>query len=371
MNILRYFALLFIITSTCAHPESKVNFDSLFLELDNVVPAILKEHGAPGAAIGFVDGSEIVGYRFYGFADIKKQTLFNQNTMFNAGSISKVATGWAVMQLVQDGKVDLDKPINNYLKRWKIPESKFDSQLVTLRNVMSHTSGLSVGPVGGWDKPTDKSIVDFLNGDNNAAGDVKLIIEPNTQFLYSGGGYAVIQLLIEDVSEQPFNDFMINNVFLPLGMTSTTFEVNEELMRLSATPYDQEGNETSMLYFAATAAAGMHTTTHDLTLFSSALLKDEKGSFIGQKLLKQKWISELMKPIEVTGNRVSISYFIDKENESVGFSGYNRGWVALTRTIVGRNYGYAILTNSNISPITNEIDALILKTVNESSPKQD
>jgi len=181
----------------------------------------------------------------------------------------------------------------------------------------------------------------------------------------------VILLLIEDVSGQKFSEFMTSKVFLPLGMTSTTFDVNEELMRRSATPYDQEGKATSMIYFAATAAAGMHTTTHDLTLFSSTLLKDEKGTFIGQKLLRENWITELMKPVETTGNRMCISYFIDEENESVGFSGYNRGWIALTRTIVGRNYGYAILTNSNISPITNEVDALILKAVNENSPRQD
>ena len=371
MNIFRYFSLLLIVTSTFAYPQSKINFDKLFLELDKAVPAILEEHSAPGVTIGFVEGSKIIGYKFYGFADIEKQTVFNEDTMFNIGSISKVATGWAVMQLVQGGKVDLDKPVNSYLKRWKIPESEFGSHLVTLRNIMSHTSGLSLGPVGGWDTPADKSIVDFLNGDNNGAGDVELIIEPNTQFSYSGGGYSVIQLLIEDVSGQSFNEFMTSKVFLPLGMTSTTFEVNEDLMQRSATPYDQEGKATSMLYFTATAAAGMHTTTHDLALFSSALLKDDKGTFIGQKLLKEKWISELMKPVEATGKRMSLSYFIDEENEGVGFSGYNRGWIALTRTIVGRNYGYAILTNSNISPITNEVDAVILKAVNESSPRQD
>ena len=98
-------------------------------------------------------------------------------------------------------------------------------------------------------------------------------------------------------------------------------------------------------------------------------MKDEKGTFIGQKLLKKKWILQLMKPVKATDNRMSLSYFIDEENEGVGFSGYNRGWIALTRTIVGRNYGYAILTNSSISPITNEVDALILEAVKESSPK--
>ena len=236
---------------------------------------------------------------------------------------------------------------------------------------MSHTSGLSVGPVGGWDEPTDKSIVDFLNGDNNAAGDVKLILEPNTKFSYSGGGYAVVQLLIEDVSGQSFSDFMASQIFLPLGMTSTTFEVKEDLMARSATPYDNEGKETSMIYFAATGAAGMHTSTHDLTLFSSLMLKNEHDEFNGQKLLKEKWILELMKPVEATDNRLSLSYFIDEENNSVGFAGFNRGWIALTRSVLDRNYGYAILTNSSISPITNEVDALILKTVKENSTRSD
>lgn len=369
MNIFSYFSLLLIFISPFAYPESKINFNKVFLELDESVPLILEEHDAPGVTIGFVEGNKIVGYKFYGFADIKKQTVFDENTMFNIGSISKVATGWGVMQLVQDGKVDLDKPINNYLKRWKIPESNFNNQLVTLRNILSHTSGLSMGPVNGWVKSSDKSIIDFLNGDNNGAGNVELIIEPNTQFSYSGGGYSVIQLLIEDVSGQSFNEFMTSEVFIPLGMTSTTFEVNEDLMLSSATPYDKDGKATSMVYFTATAAAGMHTTTRDLALFSSALLKDEKGTFIGQKLLKEKWILQLMKPVKATDNRMSLSYFIDEENEGVGFSGYNRGWIALTRTIVGRNYGYAILTNSSISPITNEVDALILEAVKVSSPK--
>lgn len=149
MNIFRYSILLLIVISTFAFPKSEVNFDKLFVELDNAVPAILEEHGAPGVAIGLVKGSKIVGYKFYGVSDIKTKSAYDENTMFNVGSISKVATGWGVMQLVQEGKVDLDEPINSYLKRWQIPESKFNSQLVTLRNVMSHTSGLSVGSVGG------------------------------------------------------------------------------------------------------------------------------------------------------------------------------------------------------------------------------
>lgn len=344
---------------------AELHFRAITKTLDENVPNILKTHGAPGAAIAIVEQDKILGFKFYGFSNVEKQSIFTQNVMFNVGSVSKVATAWGVMQLVQDGAVNLDQPINTYLKRWKIPDSEFGTDKVTLRNIMSHTSGLSLGPYQGWDKPAGLSIADSLNGQNNGAGEVKLIHEPDTKWSYSGGGYSVIQLLIEDVSGQSFNDYMIEKVFNPLGMNTTTFDVLTSTMQVSATPYDQDGNPTSMLYFTATAAAGMHTTTHDMALFTLTILKNETGMFNGTKILSAELINTMIQPVDVTGGRWSMSYVVDADNQSLGFAGFNRGWIALTRAVVGSNYGYVILINSSIGAVSNEIDSLILKTASE------
>jgi len=336
----------------------------LIKRLDSDIPKILRNHKAPGVALAFVNGNEIIGFRSYGYANIENREEITERTMFNVGSISKLITAWGVMQLVEQGEVDLDTPVNQYLKRWKIPESEFEVEKVTLRNILSHTSGLSLGPYVGWDSRENlSSIVDSLNGNNNGAGPVELIHAPNTKWSYSGGGYSVVQLLIEDISGMTFENYMQQNVFKPLGMNSSTFNITEKVMNRSATPYDDTGEVTGMLYFDEKAAAGLQTTVVDLARFNMAVLRDNNGRYNGAVLLSEKHIDLMIQPSPNTDRRWSMSYVIDSENNSLGFAGFNRGWIALTRSITDLNFGYVILTNSNIGAVSNEIDSLILTTI--------
>ncbi|WP_199525416.1 serine hydrolase [Pseudoalteromonas sp. bablab_jr011] len=359
MNKLLFFIVFFVISN--AQAADATYFSELKAELDQAVPKILDKHKAPGVAVAFVQGEEVTGFLSYGFADIESQKAITENTMFNVGSISKVVTSWGVMQLVDQGKVELDKPINNYLKRWKIPKSEFGTENVTLRNVLSHTSGLSLGPYSGWGSPTDvPSIVDSLNGKNNGAGDVKIIHTPNTKWSYSGGGYSIVQLLIEDVSGLSFEDYMQKNVLKPLGMNNSTFNVTPAVMSKSATPYDENAKKTSMIYFAEQAAAGLQTTAIDLARFNLAVLKNKENKYNGSRFISQALIKEMITPVANTGGRWSMSYVVDSENKSLGFAGFNQGWIALTRSITDQNRGYVILTNSSIGSVSNDIDSLIL-----------
>ncbi len=357
------FSTLFL--ANLANATEVTGFAELTMQLDSEVPEILAKHKAPGVALAFVKDNDIIGFRSYGFANIENKTAITEATMFNVGSISKLVTVWGVMQLVDQGKVDLDSPINQYLKRWKIPASEFDAEKVTLRNVLSHTSGLSLGPYAGWDSD-DKlsSIVASLNGHNNGAGSVELMHAPDTKWSYSGGGYSVVQLLIEDVSEMAFEDYMQEKVFRPLGMESSTFHVTHEVMNRSATPYDEAGKATSMVYFDEKAAAGLQTSALDLARFNMAVLRNKNGEYNGVTLLPERLIDLMIKPTPNTDGRWSMSYVIDTENNSLGFAGFNRGWIALSRSVTNKNFGYVILTNSSIGPVINEIDSLILSTVN-------
>lgn len=357
--------LLFATVGNLANAKQLNSFSELSKQLDAEVPKILEKHKAPGVALAFVDGDELIGFRSYGFANLESQTVITEKTMFNVGSISKLVTAWGVMQLVEQGKVDLEKPINQYLKRWKIPESELDTKKVTLRNVLSHTSGLSLGPYVGWDS-RDKlsSIVDSLEGNNNGAGPVELIHEANTKWYYSGGGYSVVQLLIEDVSGMTFENYMQEKVFKPLGMNSSTFDVTDKVMEMSATPYDHNGNVTPMVYFDEKAAAGLQTNAIDLARFNMAVLRNRNDEYNGSLLLSEKLIELMIKPAPNTNGRWSMSYVVDAENNSLGFAGFNRGWIALTRSVRDQNFGYVILTNSSIGPVANEIDSFILSIIN-------
>lgn len=332
--------------------------------LDVDIPKILEKHQAPGVALVFVNGDGIIGFRSYGFANVAAKAEITQSTMFNVGSISKLVTAWGAMQLVAQGKVELDKPINQYLKQWQIPESEFDVDKVTLRNILSHTSGLSLGPYVGWDSQEKlSSIVDSLKGHNNGAGLVELIHAPDTKWSYSGGGYSVVQLLIEDVSGMTFELYMQEHVFKPLGMQSSTFDITQNIMNRSATPYDENGKVTGMVYFNEKAAAGLQTTAVDLAHFNMAVLRNASGEYKGASILTEDLIDLMIAPAPNTNGRWSMSYVIDAENNSLGFAGYNRGWIALSRSVTDLNFGYVILTNSSIGAVSNEIDSLILSTV--------
>ena len=360
------YIFFFISLSFIAEANSSVNFSLIEQELDANVPKILTLNQAPGVVVVFVDNKDIVKYKFYGFANIEKQQAFNKDTGFNVGSISKLLTSWGVMQLVDNGLVQLDKPVNTYLKRWKIPKSHFDTDKVSIRNILSHTSGLSLSGYDGWETPIVlPNIVDSLNGKTNGSGKVELIANPDKEFSYSGGGYTVLQLLIEDVTGQSFEEYMQKSVFTPLEMNSSTFVVSKSVLEASATPYDNEGKVTSMVYFTAQAAAGLHTTPHDIAKFTMAILKNSSGSYNGSQILKSDLIDEMIKPVKGTGGRWSMSYVNDTVNGSrlLGFAGFNHGWIGLTRSIVDKNIGYVVLTNSNIEAVRDQVDRLILKTV--------
>lgn len=355
-----------LILANFVFAEEIADVSELTKRLDAEIPKILERHQAPGVALAFVNGNGSVESRSYGFADVATEAEITVNTMFNVGSISKLVTAWGAMQLVAQGKVDLDEPINQYLKRWQIPDSKFNVKKVTLRNILSHTSGLSLGPYAGWDSREKlSSIVDSLNGNNNGAGLVELVHAPDTKWSYSGGGYSVVQLLIEDVSGLAFEDYMQRNVFEPLNMTNSTFSITENVLNRSATPYDETGKVTGMVYFNEKAAAGLQTTALDLARFNMAVLRNKGGHYNGATLLPEQLIDLMIKPAENTNGRWSMSYVVDAENNSLGFAGFNRGWVSLTRSITDLNFGYVILTNSSIGAVNNEIDSLILSVVKQ------
>ena len=353
--------------ASLATAEEFTDVSEITERLEDDIPKILDKHKAPGVALAFVNGNRVLEFRSYGFADVAAKTEITQSTMFNVGSISKLVTVWGVMQLVAQGKVDLDAPINQYLKRWQIPKSEFNAKKVTLRNILSHTSGLSLGPYTGWESPEKlTSIVDSLNGNNNGAGSVELIHVPDTKWSYSGGGYSVVQLLIEDVSGMAFEDYMQQYVFKPLNMMDSTFNITKNVIKKSATPYDNSGKVTGMVYFNEKAAAGLQTTPIDLARFNMAVLRNNDGDYNGLGLLPEKLIDLMIKPAPNTNGRWSMSYVVDAKNSSLGFAGFNRGWVSLSRSITDLNFGYVILSNSSIGAVNNDIDSLILSIVKQS-----
>jgi len=264
--------------------------------VDAVTPSLLREYAVPGAAVALIQRGRIVWMHGYGFANVASGTRVTAETVFNVGSISKSPTAWAVMQLVDQGKVDLDRPVDSYLKRWHLPAFSFHNSQVTVRRLLSHTSGISNHDFHGWDPESPPPpIEDSLSG-KTGTGEVRVVAAPGSGFHYSGANYAILQILIEEVSGQRFHDYMRANVFQLLQMPNSQYGLPPKFQQVMATPYDGLGSAIPILRYNELSAAGLTTTLHDLAKFATAGLRSPAGEAARRGVVKEQSIAQMQSP---------------------------------------------------------------------------
>jgi CubicO group peptidase (beta-lactamase class C family) len=205
-------------------------------------------------------------------------------TLFQAGSISKPVAAMAALRLVEQGRLSLDSDVNQALTSWKIPPSAAaPGAVVTLRELLSHTAGLTVHGFPGYAASAPiPTLVQILNGEKPAnTGPIRLEAAPGSRWKYSGGGYTVMQQLLIDVSHQPFPALLHDTVLAPIGMTHSTYEqpLPEALRAQSATPYWRNGTpvEGGFHTYPEIAAAGLWTTPTDLARFAIEIQRSLHG----------------------------------------------------------------------------------------------
>ncbi len=224
------------------------------------------------------------------------------DSRYQVASLSKWITAWGIMSLVEAGKLDLDAPVSRYLTRWQLPLGAFDNNGVTVRRLLSHTAGLTDGLGYAGFKPgtpvqrLEDSLTRAADASPGADGAVRVGIEPGTRFKYSGGGYTLLQLLVEEVTGQTFSDYMKATVLDRLGMLRSSFFLSPSEAEDVVPFYDQSGQVALHFQFTAQAAASLYTTTSDLTLFLQAHLKGQNGEPPGRNVLKPATLIEMRQP---------------------------------------------------------------------------
>ncbi len=197
----------------------------------------------------------------------------DRDTRFPLASMSKWVAAYGVMQLVQAGKIDLDAPISRYLKRWQLPAGEFDHEGVTVRRLLSHTSGLTDGLGFGNYGPEEElpSLEASLRQPRSSSGTATIALgrEPGSAWQYSGGAYLILQLIVEETSGMRFAEWMQQAVFEPLGMHRSTFAYLGDLDNASRS-YDAEGRLATSYRYAASAATGLSSSAGDLIKFAQA-----------------------------------------------------------------------------------------------------
>jgi CubicO group peptidase (beta-lactamase class C family) len=202
-------------------------------------------------------------------------------TVFPTASLSKWLTAWGVMQLVQDGAIDLDAPVGRYLTRWQLPDGEHDESEVTVRRLLSHTAGLTDG-LGFADYGPDETVpplVGSLRNPRASSGEpvsIEVGAPPGEGWRYSGGGYLILELLIEEVSGEPFPAFMRRRVFEPLGLVRATYGYLGD-QPTATRLYDREGEPAPAYRYAARGATGLAASADDLVRFAQAQVGDAPG----------------------------------------------------------------------------------------------
>ena len=226
----------------------------------------------------------------------------DRDTVFQVASLSKWITAWGVMALVEQGRLDLDAPVSRYLTRWALPETGFDNDGVTVRRLLSHTAGLTDGlgyagfAPGSQAQTLEASLTQAADASPGASGRVQVGHPPGQRFKYSGGGYTLLQLLIEEVSGGTFEVYMQRAVFEPLGMNHSTFVWDETRGFKLAPSFDVDSKPTPYLRFTSLAATSLYTTVGDMTTFLQAHLRGARGEPVGRGVLTAHALKQMQEP---------------------------------------------------------------------------
>ncbi len=225
-----------------------------------------------------------------------------RDTLFQVASLSKWITAWGVMTLVESGRIDLDAPVSRYLTRWRLPPSAYGNDGVTVRRLLSHTAGLTDGlgyggfAPGAMPQTLEQSLTHARDASPGADGAVRVGIAPGSEWRYSGGGYTLLQLIIEEVSGEAFNTYMQRAVLQPLGMTHSTFELPKARSAEVADFFAPDGARATHYRFTAKAAASLYTSSADLTRFIQAHLPGPNGARPGRGVLRAATLIAMRQP---------------------------------------------------------------------------
>ena len=248
-----------------------INYNTIQEFMDNFFEKEMKKYKVPGATLVVVKDGKEVYKKGYGFSDVDKRITVNPDkTLFPVASVSKLFTAIAIMQLYEQGKIDLNENVEKYIAPYKI-ENHYD-EIVTCANLLTHSSGIDEASEINGNTRNDKEIKSQEYYFNNHI--LRVVVEPNTVSRYSNQGYNILGYVIEKVSGITYEEYIKKYILEPLRM-------NDSLVRLknsdTATGYeyiDGVFKEVPLAYQYTSGSSGLIVTTRDMENFITAILNN-------------------------------------------------------------------------------------------------
>ncbi|HSV97570.1 MAG TPA: serine hydrolase domain-containing protein [Spirochaetota bacterium] len=359
---MKYIMPLFILlmTPTPSAPAADRSHEEMTSLLDRRIPALMERYDIPGVVVALIGEGKTVWTAAYGQANPAKGAPMTVDTHCRVESISKSVTAWGVMRLVEQGRIDLDAPVTNYIKSWKFPPSPFPVEKVSTRLLLSQSAGMPLGTIGVRYSPTVKrpSLRESLYMD------AVLMREPGHSFSYSNAGFNLLELLVEEVTGRDFAEHMRTEVLLPLGMRNSSYEWSADMHPPVPPGHDTNGKPVPVYVYPEKAAGGLFSTVGDIAAFVCAGMT--RFSHVRHGVLSAGSIAALYTPrVEIPGlyglafDAYGFGHFIERFPDgtfAVSHGGQGTGWMTHFHSIPGTGDGIVILTNSQRSwPLFAEI----------------
>lgn len=223
---------------------------------------------------------------------------------------------------------------------------------MTIRRLLSRTADLSLHGYPGFEpgRPLP-TLEESLSGATAGAGDVRVVLPPGSEYMYSGGGYTLLQLITEEVTGEPFASFMQREILAPLGMDNSSFEWNPGLEPMTAISFGVGGRPLPNYRHIARAASGLCTTVINLAQLVAAGTKGPGGSPPGRGVLAPATLDKMFSPAAATDGRQGLGYRTERllgETRMILHGGASKGRRAQIAALPERGAGIVILTNSDL-----------------------
>jgi CubicO group peptidase (beta-lactamase class C family) len=358
------------LTGSADAQAGQFDLDKTKTVMSRLIEQKMKDHGVPSVSIALVRGDSIVWKAAFGYANVRTKTLATTETLYSTGSTFKSATATALMQLEEQGKFKLDQPVNKYLGDVQVQDRLQAEKPVTFRHMLSHWSGLTAGAVTKplWGRELPKSLEKMVAG-------LYSVRPPETKWEYNNFAYGMAGLLIEKISGQEYEKYMVEHVLAPLGVTTPhPVYPSPEMVEVMALPYESGGlngkpQPVEQVHFDVYPAGDIYLTAEDMARFLAMHLNG--GMFRGKRILSEASVNAMHEP--QFGGTYAFGFSVRKDPNGHTIISHNGGIPGQSSYMAGdldAKVGVYFMSNSGAPAVIGEAALKLLRGEDYTPPPE-